>query len=75
MKCHSAFETSGDVFFVLELVSGGDLFYHLTERFNATNFGFSEDETRILLAELVLALEHLHAAGFLHRDIKVSPQD
>jgi len=71
MKCHSAFETSGDIFFVLELVSGGDLFYHLAERFNATNFGFSEDETRILLAEVVLALQHLHAAGFVHRDVNV----
>ena len=69
--CHAAFETKNDVFFVLDLVSGGDLFYHLAQRFNATNSGFVEDEVRVILAELVCGLQHLHGAGFVHRDIKV----
>jgi len=69
--CHAAFETTNDIFFVLDLVSGGDLFYHLAKRFNATNSGFVEDEARVILAEIVCGLGHLHTSGFIHRDIKV----
>mmetsp|Transcript_56221 Transcript_56221/g.127644 ORF Transcript_56221/g.127644 Transcript_56221/m.127644 type:complete len:287 (-) Transcript_56221:374-1234(-) len=29
LHCHAAFETETDVFFVLDLIEGGDLFYHL----------------------------------------------
>lgn len=70
--CQAAFETTSEIFFVLDLVSGGDLFYHLAQRFNTTNSGFTEDEARVILAELVCGLQHLHGAGFVHRDIKVS---
>ena len=34
--------------------------------------GFSEDEARVLLAEITLGLEFMHAHDFIHRDIKVS---
>ncbi|KAK8784213.1 hypothetical protein V5799_009422, partial [Amblyomma americanum] len=30
------------------------------------------DQVRVIMAQLVLAVEHLHLKGFLHRDIKVS---
>jgi ribosomal protein S6 kinase beta len=33
--------------------------------------GFGEVEARFMLAELYLAIEHLHSKGYLHRDIKV----
>ena len=69
--CQAAFETTSEIFFVLDLVSGGDLFYHLAQRFNMTNSGFTEGEARVILAELVCGLQHLHEAGFIHRDIKV----
>ena len=32
MRCHAAFETKTDVYFVLDLVTGGDLFYHLAQQ-------------------------------------------
>eukprot|EP00614_Pseudopedinella_elastica_P001455 CAMPEP_0172590156 /NCGR_PEP_ID=MMETSP1068-20121228/8585_1 /TAXON_ID=35684 /ORGANISM="Pseudopedinella elastica, Strain CCMP716" /LENGTH=477 /DNA_ID=CAMNT_0013385857 /DNA_START=85 /DNA_END=1517 /DNA_ORIENTATION=- len=71
ITCHSAFETDFDIFFVLELIEGRDLFVHLAERFDATNLGFPEEQARVILAELVLAVQHLHSAGYVHRDIKV----
>lgn len=30
------------------------------------------EECRIVMAQLILAIEHMHLRGFLHRDIKVS---
>jgi serine/threonine kinase 38 len=60
----------------------GDLFYHLSTRMKPktnTTGGelvsksvFSESECQILLAEICLALEHMHFHHFLHRDLKVS---
>jgi len=70
-RCHRAFESATDCFFVMDLVAGGDLFFHLQRRIQASGGGFSEHEARGLLAGVVLALEHLHLHGFLHRDIKV----
>ena len=51
-------------------MGGGDLFFHLTRRVD-TGAGFTEDEARVLLAEIVLGLEHMHKHGFIHCDIKV----
>mmetsp|Transcript_25859 Transcript_25859/g.57953 ORF Transcript_25859/g.57953 Transcript_25859/m.57953 type:complete len:540 (-) Transcript_25859:254-1873(-) len=70
-RCHMAFESSTHVFFALDLVAGGDLFFHLIRRIMSKNWGFVEDEARVLLSEVVVALEHMHAHGFIHRDIKV----
>ena len=70
-RCHGAFESASDVFFVVDLAGGGDLFYHLARRIQASGAGFGEGEVRGVLAEVVLALAHLHAHGFVHRDVKV----
>jgi Protein kinase domain. len=44
-------------------VSGGELFTHLYQREK-----FTEDEVRIYIGEIILALEHLHKVGTLpHR--------
>lgn len=73
-RCHLGFESSTDLFFVLDLASGGDLFYHLIARIRRSGGGFSDAESRRLLAEVVVGLAHLHAHGFVHRDIKVSEE-
>lgn len=43
------------VYFLLDYVNGGELFTHLYQREK-----FSEDEVRIYIGEIVVALEHLH---------------
>ena len=40
---------------ILDYVSGGELFTHLYQREK-----FKESEVRIYIAEIVLALQHLH---------------
>lgn len=50
---------------VLDLVAGGDLLGPI-ERGGA----YSEPTARALFAQLLLALEHVHACGVAHRDLK-----
>ena len=70
-RCHMAFESTSDLFFVVDFVAGGDLFSHLIARIKRHGTGFSEPEARVLLAEICVGLEHMHKHGFVHRDIKV----
>jgi len=60
-----AFQTQGKVYLVMDLLLGGQLFFHMTrERM------FSEEQVRFYAAEIALALEHLHSLGIIHRDLK-----
>lgn len=51
--------------FLADYVSGGELFTHLYQREH-----FSEDEVRIYIGEVILALEHLHKVNsFFHSSL------
>ncbi|XP_023293563.2 chromosomal serine/threonine-protein kinase JIL-1 [Lucilia cuprina] len=63
---HYAFQTDSKLYLVLDYVSGGELFTHL---YKAEHF--SESTVRVYIAEVVLALEHLHKLGIIYRDIKL----
>lgn len=53
-------------FFFSDYVAGGELFTHLYQREH-----FTEDEVRIYIGEIILALEHLHAVStFSFKTIK-----
>ena len=54
------------VLIILDYVNGGELFTHLYQREK-----FTENEVRIYIGEIVLALEHLHKNGIIYRDIKL----
>ena len=71
LSCFSAFETENSIYMVLEYIGGGDLFFHMARHIEQTSFSFPEEEARIILAELAVAVNHFHCLGFLHRDIKV----
>ena len=49
-----------------DYVNGGELFTHLYQREK-----FTENEVRIYIGEIVLALEELHKNGIIYRDIKL----
>ncbi|CDI98405.1 beta adrenergic receptor kinase [Echinococcus multilocularis] len=60
-----AFQTPEKLCFILDLMNGGDLHYHLTQH-NV----FSESEVRFYAAEVVLGLEHMHNRFIVYRDLK-----
>lgn len=59
-----AFTTQYKVCFLLDLMNGGDLHYHLTQHI------FTEEEVRFYVAEVALGLEHMHSRGVVYRDLK-----
>ncbi|KAL5527423.1 hypothetical protein ACEPAG_6214 [Sanghuangporus baumii] len=60
-----SFQTDTDLYLVTDFKSGGELFWHLQK-----DTKFSEDRARFYVAELVLALEHLHKYDIVYRDLK-----
>ncbi|KAK0537573.1 Serine/threonine-protein kinase [Tilletia horrida] len=60
-----SFQSEQELFFVTDYKSGGELFWHLQREGR-----FLEDRARFYVAELVLALEHLHKYDIVYRDLK-----
>ena len=63
MAC--AFQDYENLYLVMDLLTGGDLRYHL-----CLLQKFSEDETKFFFACLLLGLEYIHGNNIIHRDIK-----
>ncbi|TPX37553.1 hypothetical protein SmJEL517_g00627 [Synchytrium microbalum] len=63
IKLCFSFQDSENMYMVLDLMPGGDLRFHLKKP-------FSEDATRIIVAEISSALDYLHARRIVHRDVK-----
>uniref|UniRef100_G1NP91 non-specific serine/threonine protein kinase n=1 Tax=Meleagris gallopavo TaxID=9103 RepID=G1NP91_MELGA len=62
---NQAFQTEGKLYLILDFLRGGDLFTRLSKEVM-----FTEDDVKFYLAELALALDHLHSLGIIYRDLK-----
>lgn len=65
VRLHYAFQTEGKLYLILDFLQGGDLFSRL-----AKEVMFTEEDVTFYMAELILALEHLHSIGIVYRDLK-----
>lgn len=61
----STFQTGNSFYFVLEFVQGGDLAKQILHKRT-----FSQYQIQLYLAEIALALSHLHKLGIVFRDLK-----
>ncbi|RPA80836.1 Pkinase-domain-containing protein [Ascobolus immersus RN42] len=60
-----SFQTPTDLYLVTDYMSGGELFWHLQKEGR-----FGEQRAKFYIAELILALEHLHNQDIVYRDLK-----
>ena len=65
IQLHFAFQTPTKFYLGLEYAPGGELFYHMQ------HIGLIPvDDARLYVAEISIALEHLHKYGIVYRDLK-----
>ena len=62
---HASFQTREKLFIIMDFCAGGELFLKLGREGH-----FREKTAAFYLAEITLALEHLHSVNVLHRDLK-----
>jgi len=60
-----SFQTAADLYLVTDYMSGGELFWHLQKEGR-----FIEERAKFYIAELILALRHLHQHDIVYRDLK-----
>jgi serine/threonine protein kinase len=65
VKLHWAFQTPERLYFIMDFLNGGELFYHLRRETN-----FDEHRARFYAVEMILALDCLHKNGVIYRDLK-----
>lgn len=62
VKLHYAFQTHDKLYFVLDWVNGGELYFHLRREKI-----FPENRVRLYVAELGLVMHHLHSLRVIYR--------
>ena len=65
LKLYEIYETEHSLYFVIELISGGELLKRISQE-----KAFHEKDVRILLINLLHALDHCHKHSIMHRDLK-----
>ncbi|CAH2048594.1 unnamed protein product, partial [Iphiclides podalirius] len=65
ISTEEVFDSHDTVYIVLELMQGGELFDRITKQGH-----LSEQFTRFLFRQMVLAVKYLHSQGITHRDLK-----
>jgi len=59
------FETDSQLTLVMELVTGGELFFKIVEKGS-----YSERDASQIVAQIVRGVQYLHSLGIAHRDLK-----
>ena len=65
LKLYEVYETENTLYFVVELIKGGDLLKSITKIKI-----FHENDVKTIMINLLFALKHCHDNKFIHRDIK-----
>jgi len=65
LHLYDVYETNEDLFLIMELVNGGELFDRIVERGS-----YTEKDAADLLKTLAGVINHLHGHNLIHRDLK-----
>jgi len=63
--CKAVFESSKQIYLILELVKGGELYDKIVDEGE-----YTEDEAREVIYQILSAVEYLHMNQIAHRDLK-----
>lgn len=59
------FQNAQRIFFLMEFIEGGELFRHLVKIRR-----FPEEQAKFMIAQIIIALGHLHEKQIVYRDLK-----
>jgi len=65
VRLYYSFQTQDKLYFVMDYVNGGELFFHLQKEKT-----FAPKRVQFYGAEIVVGLEYLHNQGVIYRDLK-----
>eukprot|EP01064_Diplonema_japonicum_P028169 TRINITY_DN4263_c2_g1_i1.p1 TRINITY_DN4263_c2_g1~~TRINITY_DN4263_c2_g1_i1.p1 ORF type:complete len:435 (+),score=87.86 TRINITY_DN4263_c2_g1_i1:97-1401(+) len=65
VKLHFAFQTSDKLYLILDFLSGGEVFFHLSQKEK-----FPEEWARHYTAQIGLAIGYIHSLDIIYRDLK-----
>ena len=65
LRLYDYFEDLTNIYLILELCSGGELFDRIIEKKY-----YNEEEARIIFKQIMKAIRHCHVQGVCHRDLK-----
>lgn len=65
INMHFSFQDNDNLYIAMDLLTGGDLRYHICK-----NKKFTEAQAKFFIACVILSLEYCHVNNILHRDLK-----
>jgi serine/threonine protein kinase len=69
VNMYYAFQDNHNLYLVMDLLTGGDMRYHLS-KMNHNKKHFTEEQAKFFVACIILALDYTHSNNILHRDLK-----
>ena len=65
INMHYSFQDKETLYLIMDLLTGGDIRYHICKKRK-----FTESQTKFFIACIILGLEYCHSNFIIHRDIK-----
>ena len=65
VNMYFAFQDFQNLYLVMDLLTGGDLRYHISKQRK-----FTEMQTKFFISNILISLEYIHSKNIIHRDIK-----